>query len=353
MRKRAYSQSGYRQKTYSRHDAAAQQRYSQTARKRRIAKQRRQLRRRKFFGTAAVLVIFTVLIGGVLKYGDLSFAKDGSLVVADRSPFASRETPRKQKKTTTFQDTGKTLKVKAKYGTISTKTFEYDKAQLGGSKDPVAELRAVLSDSNSYPKEMIDGLSSNPEILHFVAGYHTKKNEPIATKVGRSSIKRNKIPLILQYDQSWGYAPYGNSTVAISGCGPACVSMVAVGLTGNKKATPAAVAASAEKNGFYTADGTSWSLMTDGGKPFGVAGTQMKSITPSKLKHELQKGHPVILSMRPGDFTQTGHFIVLTGVSKSGKALVNDPYSVSRSQKEWSFDTLVEQSKSAWSMRKL
>ena len=32
----------------------------------------------------------------------------------------------------------------------------------------------------------------------------------------------------------------------------------------------------------------------------------------SEIAKELEAGHPVICSMRPGDFTDIGHFIILT-----------------------------------------
>ena len=52
--------------------------------------------------------------------------------------------------------------------------------------------------------------------------------------------------------------------------------------------------------------------------------------------------------MRKGDFTTTGHFIVLTGY-EDGRITVNDPNSRKRSEKTWDFDTLQYQIKNLWS----
>lgn len=52
--------------------------------------------------------------------------------------------------------------------------------------------------------------------------------------------------------------------------------------------------------------------------------------------------------MKPGDFTTTGHFIVLTGLTDDGKLMINDPNSITRSEKRWDIDTIVGQAKSAW-----
>lgn len=66
------------------------------------------------------------------------------------------------------------------------------------------------------------------------------------------------------------------------------------------------------------------------------------------LRSVLEKKQPVICSMKPGDFTTTGHFIVLTGLTEDGKLMLNDPNSITRSNKRWNIETVVGQMKSAW-----
>ena len=56
--------------------------------------------------------------------------------------------------------------------------------------------------------------------------------------------------------------------------------------------------------------------------------------------------------MKPGDFTYTGHFIVLAG-TKGDKIIVNDPNSKINSKKRWKMNKLLSQMKAAWSYRKL
>lgn len=51
--------------------------------------------------------------------------------------------------------------------------------------------------------------------------------------------------------------------------------------------------------------------------------------------------------MRPGDFTTTGHFIVLTG-AEDGRIRVNDPNSRKRSEKLWDYDRLEYQINNLW-----
>ena len=162
--------------------------------------------------------------------------------------------------------------------------------------------------------------------------YPEKKDNLPATIVEEA--KSGEIPLLLQWDERWGYQNYGDGMLAVNGCGPTALSMVIVGLTGNKQATPYQVAQYAEQNGYYVEGvGSSWSMMTDIGSHFGIQGREI-SLDKDNIQTELESGHPIICAMRPGDFTTTGHFIVLTGM-KDGKICVHDPNSKKRSEKLW------------------
>ena len=71
------------------------------------------------------------------------------------------------------------------------------------------------------------------------------------------------------------------------------------------------------------------------------------SLSKSILFSILENGQPIICSVRPGDFTTTGHFIVLTGI-QDGKIKVNDPNSKKRSNKLWEYERLQGQIKNLW-----
>ena len=101
------------------------------------------------------------------------------------------------------------------------------------------------------------------------------------------------------------------------------------------------------QNGYYEGDaGTSWALMTEGAAQFGVYGEEM-GLSEEAVFSSLENGNPIICSMSPGDFTTTGHFIVLVGI-EDGKIRVNDPNSVKRSEKLWDYETLYPQISNLW-----
>lgn len=85
--------------------------------------------------------------------------------------------------------------------------------------------------------------------------------------------------------------------------------------------------------------------MTEGAAEFGVDGREI-SLDRETVMSNLQEGNPIICSVRPGDFTTEGHFIVLTSV-QNNKIKVNDPNSRSRSRL-WDYDKIEGQIKNLW-----
>ena len=63
---------------------------------------------------------------------------------------------------------------------------------------------------------------------------------------------------------------------------------------------------------------------------------------------ELEAGNPIICSMGPGDFTTTGHFIVLAGTDGNSGIIVNDPNSKENSSKVWDIEKIMPQVRNLW-----
>ena len=211
-------------------------------------------------------------------------------------------------------------------------------------------IKDIVENKSQYPEELLELLTTNIETIDFVLNYPEKKNNSPAETVGET--RSGEIPLLLQWDERWGYQNYGDSMLAVNGCGPTALSMVIVGLTENKQATPYQVAQYAEKNGYYVEGvGSSWNMMTDVGSYFGIQGSEIP-LGKDSIQTELELGHPIICAMRPGDFTTTGHFIVLIGM-KDGKICVHDPNSKKRSEKLWNYETLESQINNLWSFTTL
>jgi len=198
-----------------------------------------------------------------------------------------------------------------------------------------------------YPQYIIDLYERNPETESFALNYPFRQKQ----EVDLSAYSRSSVPLFLQWDPMWGYEDYGSSCIAVTGCGPTCLAMVGYYLTGDKNMSPDQVAKFAEKNGYYASGyGSSWTLFSEGASQLGLTAKELP-LVKKKMTDALEAGSPVVLALGKGDFTSTGHYIVLTGL-EDGLFQVNDPNSRINSEKLWSYEELEGQIRNIWAMGK-
>lgn len=198
-----------------------------------------------------------------------------------------------------------------------------------------------------YPQYIIDLLETNPETEDFVFRYPFREERA----PDLSSYSRDTVPLFLQWDPMWGYEKYGSSVLGVTGCGPTCLAMVGYYLTGDENMTPDQIAKFAEKNDYYASGyGSSWTLISEGAGKLGLEATELPLVR-KKIESALEEGTPVILAMGAGDFTSSGHYIVLTAVEEEGFR-VNDPNSRINSQRLWTYAELESQIRNIWAIRK-
>ena len=163
----------------------------------------------------------------------------------------------------------------------------------------------------------------------------------------RAEWRRGEVPFLYQTDPQWAGHPYAGGTVEKNGCGPTCLSMVYVSLTGRDDLAPSAMADFSEHGG-YTTDGmTTWALMTDGAAELGLVSEELPA-SASAVRDALLAGRPVICSVGPGDFTTTGHFVVLSGLTEDGEVVVHDPNSAERSARPWDLERVLGQCLNLW-----
>lgn len=216
-------------------------------------------------------------------------------------------------------------------------------AELGEEDQRIAEIR---ENYEAYPDRLLEALANNPEMADFVQGYPEAEHRATGGLTERE--KQEEYPLFLQWDPRWGYAPYGDdSCIALSGCGPTCLSMVLYYLTGDESLTPDLFGEYSMENDYYlSGTGTLWALLEETAPLYGVTVDQPDP-SEEEMKAALDQGGILICSMGPGDFTAGGHFVVVYGYDQEG-FLINDPNCVARSRQNWSYDRIDRQIKHLW-----
>lgn len=207
---------------------------------------------------------------------------------------------------------------------------------------------AAEPDRELYPESLLELMERYPETEQFVLDYPKNKDRHAEIDL-TGEVRQGTIPLFLQWDERWGYETYGSDFLAITGCGPTCLSMVWCGLTGETGWNPLEVARWAQEQGYYVEGaGSSWDLMSSGARELGL-NVEEVVFDGEHILETLRGGHPIICVVGPGDFTTAGHFIVLSGVDEEGRVVVRDPNSRINSEKTWDVEELIPQIRNLWS----
>ena len=163
----------------------------------------------------------------------------------------------------------------------------------------------------------------------------------------RSQWQAGTMPHIYQIDPAWSELPYAGGTIRQNACGPTCLTMVYIYKTGHTDMTPVDMCALSEAGNYAPTGATEWSFMTSGAWQLGLNGTQLYNDRDS-MAQALRSGAPVIAAVRPGTFTNVGHYIVLYGIDDADQIGVYDPNSQSRSARRWGIVEVLNEIEAMW-----
>lgn len=322
----------------------AEQRQKKMARrKREVRRMKRKLYKAGIFAAAGIIVLAVILM----------------LCGSGNAKKSAKKTSSAKTKTETSEETETKTpeEIEAEKVREVLDSDQY-KDQLGELYKKNPETKEIILNREKYSDDLLTWLFDHQEALQWVIDYpeQSARSEEELSAQGLQAVDlkdyriQNHIPVYFQWSEVWGYASYGSENIGMGGCGPTSLSMVATGLTGNTSFTPKYVADMSVNMGYYVDEvGTDWTLMIAGASELGINSAQLTNWSEDTLKSELSAGHPIICSMGPGDFTNQGHFIVLSGLTEEGKVLINDPNSKINSRKKWDLNTIINQMNAAWS----
>ena len=205
-----------------------------------------------------------------------------------------------------------------------------------------------IEDSDEYPGQLKEMAEKNSETIDFVYDYPEKKDKKQKVDLSKEA-KSDTVPLLMQWDERWGYEQYSGGFLGYTGCGPTNLAMVVLYLTGDKTVTPATVAEYAESAGYSVpGSGSSWTLISEGCEHYGVHATEVP-MAEDRIRARRDEGCPIIVNVGPGDFTDSGHFMTITGYDSEGFT-INDPNSRANSEKHWTYAQLNGQIRNLWAM---
>lgn len=201
------------------------------------------------------------------------------------------------------------------------------------------------------PEALAELYEINPDARQFVQDYPEKHD--LHPEIDLSALADSEtVPRLYQWDERWGYESYNENFFARAGCGPTCLAMVDIYLTGHTEHDPLWMARFAEEHGYNeVGNGTKWALFSEGAGLLGLRAGGV-TLTEEFFLETLAQGTPIVLILGPGDFTDQGHYIVLTGADAAGNITLNDPNSRTRSDRTWTFAELQPQIRGGWVITK-
>lgn len=145
-----------------------------------------------------------------------------------------------------------------------------------------------------------------------------------------------------QYDPAWAKLAYSSSTIAESGCGPSAMAMIITALTGTPVTPVQTAQYAAAQDQYVPGSGSKWSIGPRLALHWGLK-SQPISNDLAKITQALQSGSLIVaVGHGPKPFTTGGHFIVIRGITASGKFKVGDSGHSDTSNQEWDPQAILQ-----------
>ena len=164
----------------------------------------------------------------------------------------------------------------------------------------------------------------------------------------------------LQTDPRWGSLDYSaageKTTIAASGCGPAAMAMVRA-TWADRTVTPETECAWALAHGYKAPrSGTYYGYFEPAGRRYGLEVYRLNytniygnatTAYHAQAKDALDRGDLVIACMGKGNWTSSGHYVLVYGID-SGTVFINDPASTKAARTKGSYELFKKQVKYYW-----
>ena len=204
------------------------------------------------------------------------------------------------------------------------------------------KARWLYENSESLNDTLLYLAGNDSDTIEFVYNYKNGITD-FSYFDGSSHDFSRKTPYFLQWDNRWAYKDLGNSVIGLAGCGPTSMAMILSRLNNDITINPEKI--SNDARNYMTNDGISWKFFSDEANKYGYQISDI-SIDENSMINALNSG-PLLVSVNRGIFTLFGHIIVIDSY-QDGKFIVNDPNSLKKSEKAWSYDEIRDQIAHVW-----
>ncbi len=205
------------------------------------------------------------------------------------------------------------------------------------------EARQALEELKKPPEPPPDPTNGNPSAQDSMIiqhdGYYT---DPVSGDIVLTGGNAD-ILFFSQVAPAWKDKLYGSDPIGTHGCGPTAMAMLISSMT-DYQVDPVTMAGWAVRHGYYSRGGGSYhALIPAAARAYGLTVTSATDRTVTGLTNQLKAGKVLVILVRQGHFTTSGHFMIVRGLSPEGKFLLADPQSFENSTALWDPNLIVRE----------
>lgn len=294
-----------------------------------MAKQKKQ-KELHSFGMGKILLLAALCFVLAESAACYLFAPELFHRIAD--PIA-KQTVVLAKKTVALAEAGKEKAI-----ALAAKSQDTITAWAEQAEKAVADFKAALApEPEPEPPQPVSQPEENPITQY--DGYYTNSETGETVLTGGNAD-------ILFFEQSspvWRDKLYGYDPIGTHGCGPTAMAMVISSLT-DYRVDPTTIANWSVQNGYYSRGGGSYhGLIPAVARAYGLPVASAADRTVAGLTQQLKAGKILVILVRQGHFTTSGHFMIVRGVSPDGKFMLADPQSLENSTTLWDPNLIVRE----------
>nr|WP_051527281.1 C39 family peptidase [[Eubacterium] cellulosolvens] len=320
-------------------------------------RQRSRLATVLVFGLAAILSI-TPVSNAVKSFLNGRNNRTAEAVASTSSSSAQvayevlKANPVKADKNTVTSTEGSTLKATSANGKEATVSSSV--ADSMGPNDKKDEPSTGSSGTENTAPSVPPSADTSPAATTESAVPSEESPKPSADDAARTAenylMLHTSMGPMLYYNQDdplwrdylWG----GTDPFHEYGCGPTACAMIANSFGNSpEQITPIAMAEWAvQDHDFARGSGSYNTLIQNSLTAYGLKVVSRQNvISENMIRDELHAGHILVCLMGPGEFTDSGHFIILTALNEDGTISVADPVSLKRTKTHYDPALIVSQ----------
>lgn len=187
-------------------------------------------------------------------------------------------------------------------------------------QEAIKQYEDLFNNAASYPANIV-ALAKDPGMVAFVLEYPNHVNDP-GTDVTLGDVTQ-QMPDLKTFDPAWGYVPYRDSIMAISGGAPTVIADVFSYCLDDPTITPLAIARWAKEAGyeFNEVSEADDSIFSGAALTYGVPMIPL-ALYKTQITDHVSQGYPTIIVT--GSY-EAPKYYALNGVDANGQWIAYDP----------------------------